>query len=195
LIRKKKQAKTAAREKQAKTEPVKTEAASKLTELEEALGKALAEKDELKDKLLRAYAELENVRNRSRRDVQEAGKYAIDKFASAIIEVVDNLERAVAIEKGNEEELRTGVKMTLDSWHETLHKFGLERLDAEGAQFDPHLHEAMLHVPSDRDEGQVIEQYVAGYTLHGRLLRPAKVVVSSGPPEQKADARKENSGA
>jgi len=195
LIRKKKQAKTATREKQAKKESGKTEATSKLAKIEEALGKALAEKDELKDKLLRAYAELENVRNRSRRDVQEAGKYAVDRFASAIIEVVDNLERAIAIEKGNEEELRTGVQMTLDAWHETIHKFGMERLDAAGAQFDPHLHEAMLHVPSDRGEGQVIEQYVAGYTLHGRLLRPAKVVVSSGPPGQKADTREENSGA
>jgi len=150
-----------------------------------------AENSVLQDKLLRACAELENVRNRSRREVQEARKYAVDKFASAIIEVVDNLERAIAVENGSEEQLRSGVQMTLDSWLEAIRKFGIERLDATGAPFDPHLQEAMLHLPSDRDEGEVIEQFVAAYTLHGRLLRPAKVVVSSGPSGQNsADAKK-----
>lgn len=159
-----------------------------LSEMEEMQ----AENSRLQDKLLRAYAELENIRNRSRREIRDAGKYAVDKFASALIEVVDNLERAVAVEEGQEDKLRSGVQMTLDAWLETIGKFGMERLEATGKPFDPHLQEAMLHLPSDRDKGEVIEQYVAAYTLHGRLLRPAKVVVSRGASEQKPATDEKN---
>ncbi len=158
----------------------------RLAELKDALQKARAEKEELRDKLLRAYAELENVRKRSLREIEEAEKYAISKFAAAIIEVVDNLERALAVDKSSEEDLRKGVQMTLDAWHKTIRKFGLERVDALGRPFDPNVHEAMVHIPHEADPGQVVAQHVTGYTLHGRLLRPARVVVSSGPPRDTA---------
>jgi len=153
-------------------------------ESEEAMNKANDDIKELKDNLLRAYAELENVRKRSRREIDEAGKYAIGKFAASIIEVVDNLERALTVETGNEDDLRQGVQMTLDSWYEVARKFGLERVDATNKPFDPHVHEAMVQVPHESDAGQVVAQHAGGYTLHGRLLRPAKVVVSSGPPKE-----------
>jgi molecular chaperone GrpE len=135
---------------------------------------------ELKDKLLRQHAEAENMRKRTERQVAEAHKYAIEKFAVSLLDVVDNLERAIEVEEGNEKALREGITLTLDSWHKVANKFHLERIDAVGQAFDPHFHEALSKVPSDEPEDTVIAQHVAGYTLNDRLIRPAKVLVSSG---------------
>ncbi len=135
---------------------------------------------ELKDKLLRQHAEMENLRKRTQREVADARKYAVEKFAVALLDVVDNLERAVETEEGNEKAVREGVALTLDSWHKVASKFELERIDAIGQMFDPHFHEALSKMPSDEAEDTVIAQHVAGYTLNGRLIRPAKVLVSSG---------------
>lgn len=139
-------------------------------------------RDEI-DRLKRALAELDNQRKRAERQVEEARKYAIEKFAFALLDVVDNLERALAVEEGNEAALREGLKMTLDAWHAVMRKFEMERIDAVGKPFDPHHHEALSHMPSEEHpEGVVAAQHVAGYTLSGRLLRPAKVLVSAGAP-------------
>lgn len=146
-----------------------------------ALAAAQQEIAELKDQLLRTHAEMDNLRKRTRREVEDAHKYGVEKFAAALLDVVDNLERALDAEAGNEEALRQGVQMTLNSWHEMTKRFHLERIDAVGEMFDPHRHEALSKMPSDEEEGKVIAQHVAGYTLHGRLIRPAKVLVSSGP--------------
>ncbi|WP_038250469.1 nucleotide exchange factor GrpE [Ghiorsea bivora] len=135
---------------------------------------------ELKDKLLRQHAEMENLRKRTQREVADARKFAVEKFAVALLDVVDNLERAVETEEGNEKAVREGVALTLDSWHKVASKFELERIDAVGQTFDPHYHEALSKMPSDEDADTVIAQHVAGYTLNGRLIRPAKVLVSSG---------------
>lgn len=142
---------------------------------------AEAEIAELNDKMLRMHAEMENLRKRTRREVAEAHKFGVEKFATALLDVVDNLERALEAEEGNEAAVREGVQLTLNSWHEMMKKFEVERIDAVGKEFDPHLHEALTQMPSDEAEGTVIAQHVAGYTLHGRLIRPAKVLVSSGP--------------
>ena len=136
---------------------------------------------ELKDKLLRQHAEMDNLRKRMQREVADAHKYAIEKFATDLLDVVDNLERAVDTEEGNEKAVREGIALTLDSWHKVARKFELERIDAIGQIFDPHYHEALSKMPSDEPEDTVIAQHVAGYTLNGRLIRPAKVLVSSGP--------------
>ncbi len=136
---------------------------------------------ELKDKLLRLHAEMENLRKRTRREVAEAHKFGVEKFATALLDVVDNLERALEVEEGNEAAVREGVQLTLNSWHDLMKNFEVERIDAVGSLFDPHLHEALTQMPSDEPEGTVIGQHVAGYKLHGRLIRPAKVLVSSGP--------------
>ena len=139
---------------------------------------------DLKDKLLRTHAEMENLRRRTQREVEDARKFGVEKLATALLEVVDNLERALAAEAGNEAALRDGVQMTLDSWRQLMNRFHLERIDAVGEAFDPHRHEALSQMPSDEHpEGTVVAQHVAGYTLHGRLIRPAKVLVSSGPAE------------
>ena len=135
---------------------------------------------DLKDKLLRQHADMENLRKRTQREVADARKFAVEKFAVALLDVVDNLERAVETEDGNEKAVREGVSLTLDSWHKVASKFELERIDAVGQTFDPHFHEALSKMPSDEAEDTVIAQHVAGYTLNGRLIRPAKVLVSSG---------------
>jgi len=142
---------------------------------------ALAEVAELKDKLLRQHAEMDNLRKRTQREVSEARKFAVEKFATALLDVVDNLERAVDTEEGNEEAVRSGITLTLESWHKVAEKFEMERVDAVGQMFDPHMHEALTQMPSEEPEGTVTAQHVAGYTLHGRLIRAAKVLVSSGP--------------
>ncbi len=144
----------------------------------ESLKAALAESQ---DKLLRAHAEMENLRKRTSREIEDARKFGIEKFAASLLDVVDNLERALATEAGNEEALRDGVQLTLDNWHSLMTRFHMERIDAVGEQFDPHLHEALSQLPNEAPEGTVIAQHVAGYSLHGRLIRPAKVLVSSGP--------------
>lgn len=149
-----------------------------------ALEQARAEIAELKDKLLRAHAEMDNVRKRARRQVEDASKFALEKFASALLDVTDNLERALEAEITDADALREGVQMTLNSLHEVKRKFGIERVDAVGQTFDPNLHEAMAQVPGEVESGMVIAQHAAGYTLHGRLLRPARVIISSGPPDK-----------
>lgn len=140
-----------------------------------------AEIAELKDKMLRMHAEMENLRKRTRREVSDAHKFGVEKFATALLDVVDNLERALDVEKGNEAAIREGVQLTLNSWHDMMKNFEVERIDAVGTDFDPHRHEALTQMPDDAPENTVIAQHVAGYTLHGRLIRPAKVLVSSGP--------------
>ncbi|MBF0281663.1 MAG: nucleotide exchange factor GrpE [Zetaproteobacteria bacterium] len=143
----------------------------------EALNEALAQS---KDQLLRMHAETENMRKRMEKQIDDARKFGVEKFAAALLDVVDNLERALAVEGGNEAGLREGVQLTLDNWLSTMAKFELKRIDAEGEKFDPHFHEALAQMPSDQPEGTVIAQHIAGYTLHGRLVRSAKVLVSSG---------------
>ena len=138
------------------------------------------ENTELQDKLLRQHAEMDNLRKRTAREVQDARKFAIEKFASDLLDVVDNLERALAVQEGNEDALREGVQLTLDAWQKVMGKFNMERIDAVGESFDPHKHEALSQMPSDEPEGTVINQHCAGYTLNGRLIRPAQVLVSSG---------------
>jgi len=136
--------------------------------------------DELQDKLLRAHAEMDNLRKRSAREIADARKFAIERFATALLDVVDNLERALEVEEGQEQALRDGIKLTLESWHKVMTRFELERFDAVGEEFDAHRHEALSKVPDEAPEGTIIAQHVAGYTLHGRLIRPAKVLISAG---------------
>jgi len=157
------------------------EATESAPSIDAELAAAHEEIAELKDKLLRAHAEMDNLHKRSQRDVADAHKFGIEKFATSLLEVMDNLERALDVEEGNEAAVRKGIELTLNSWHEMMKRFDVKRIDAMGQVFDPHHHEALSQMPSDEPAGTVIAQHVAGYTLHGRLIRPARVLVSSGP--------------
>jgi len=155
--------------------------AAEVSNLTEQLSAMQEENARLKDGMLRTHAEMENLRKRTQREVADAHKFGIEKFATALLDVVDNLERALAAEAGNEDAVRQGIELTLNSWHDLMTRFEVKRIDAMGEMFDPHQHEALSQMPSDEPEGMVIAQHVAGYSLHGRLIRPARVLVSSGP--------------
>ena len=143
-----------------------------------------AEVDTLKEELLRTHADMQNLRRRVDRDVENAHKYALEKFVGELVSVVDNLERAVAtIDKDNEHTaaLGEGVELTLKGLLDVLAKFRVEQVDPAGEPFDPDKHQAMTMVPNPEVKpNTVIEVFQKGYMLNGRLIRPAMVVVSQG---------------
>jgi molecular chaperone GrpE len=137
--------------------------------------------DENWDKYVRAVAELENVRKRASRDVENAHKFALERFATDLLAVSDSLEMALAAdEDASVESFRQGTEATLKLLSTIMQRFGVEELDPLGEPFDPNLHEAMTMQPSDTAEpGSVLTVFQKGYTLNGRLLRPARVVVAA----------------
>ncbi len=144
-----------------------------------------AKADENWDKYLRTAAELENVRKRATRDVQNAHKFSLERFARELLDVRDSLE--MGIEAGAEsgaETLLKGSQATLKLLVTMMQQFGIAELDPHGEPFDPELHEAMTMQPSnDVEPGSVMTVFQKGYTLNGRLLRPARVVVAQEAPE------------
>ena len=157
-------------------------------ETSSSLEALLAEKDEkikeLSDRLLRAVAESENTRKRLEKERREAVCFANESIIREILNVLDNLERAVqhGEENAGEESLLEGVKMTVKSFHDTLEKFGCKAVDAIGAPFDPNYHEAISQIEStEYPSGSVVSEFRKGYTLNDRLLRAALVVVGKSP--------------
>lgn len=141
--------------------------------------KALA--DENYDKFLRASAELENVRKRASRDVENAHKFALERFCTELLAVKDSLEMGLAAaDKADAQSLLEGKKATLKLLTTTMERFGVVELNPEGVPFDPQEHEAMTMQPSaDVEPGSVLTVFQKGYALNGRLLRPARVVVAA----------------
>ena len=134
------------------------------------------------DQVLRIQAEMQNVRRRAERDVENAHKYALDKFTADLLPVVDNLERALGTinaEDETQKAVATGVELTLKSFLDVLARFNIEVVDPAGQPFDADLHQAVSMVPNSNSEpNTVIDVFQKGYTLNGRLVRPAMVVVS-----------------
>ena len=140
--------------------------------------------DENWDRYLRAAAELENVRKRAARDVENAHKFALERFATDLLTVCDSLEMALVADEASVDSLKAGSEATMKQLAGVLQRFGVEEVDPEGEPFDPALHEAMTVQPSDDVEpGSVITVFQKGYALNGRLLRPARVVVAAEPPK------------
>lgn len=145
-------------------------------------------KDELaqsKEQMLRIQAEAQNVRRRAQQDVEKAHKFGVEKFVSDMLPVADNLERAVAAassKAGDFETLLEGVELTLRSLLDGLKRHQVERVDPLGEPFNPEFHQAMTAVENaDCEPNTVVDVFQRGYTLHGRLVRPAMVVVSKAP--------------
>lgn len=138
--------------------------------------------EDAKDQALRAAAEAQNVRRRAEKDVENAHKFGMEKFCRELLAVVDNLERAQDQVNAEDEALKPlleGIELTQKSFIDVLAKFNLERVDPIGEPFDPQLHQAMTMVENpDMEANTVMDVMQKGYTLHGRLLRPAMVVVS-----------------
>jgi len=135
------------------------------------------------DKYLRVAAELENVRKRALRDIEKARKFALERFAADLLDVRDSLEMGLeAAADADAGSLAEGSAATLKLLVSTMERFGVEELNPEGEPFDPEVHEAMTMQPSaDAEPGSVLQVFQKGYTLNGRLLRPARVIVASEP--------------
>jgi molecular chaperone GrpE len=144
-----------------------------------------AKADENWNNYLRAAAELENVRKRAARDVENARKFALERFGAQLLDVRDSLELGLqAGDKADAGQLRAGSEATLKLLITTMERFGVVELDPQGEPFDPELHEAMTMQPSAEVEpGSVLTVVQKGYTLNGRLLRPARVIVAQDPQE------------
>ena len=138
---------------------------------------------QLRDQLLRSQAEIQNIQRRAERDVANAHKFALEKFAGGLLDVADNLERALGATNAEEpavKALHEGVALTHKLFIDTLRRFAVEPVDPIGAPFDPELHQAISMQPSTTAEPNTVTAvFQKGYTLSGRLLRPAMVVVAT----------------
>jgi molecular chaperone GrpE len=139
-----------------------------------------------KDEVLRVQAEMQNLRRRTELDVEKAHKFGQEKLSAELLAVMDNLERAlqVAVDRENEsvKSLLQGVELTLKSFSDCFRKFGIAQLDPLGEPFDPQVHQAMVMQENPNvDPDTVTAVMQKGYTLHGRVLRPAMVMVSKAP--------------
>lgn len=142
-----------------------------------------SEVKELNDRWMRSQAELENVRRRARRDVEDQIKFASQNVIGDLLEVVDNLNRALSASNGNEAESQgvvSGVRMVVQQFEDVLQRHGCVRMKSEGQKFDPNVHEAIQMVPNDLPSGMVVQEVRSGYQLHDRVIRPAQVIVSAG---------------
>ena len=160
--------------------------------LEEVLEKLAEEKEgavRAREDLLRVQAEMQNLRRRTEQDIEKAHKYGQEKFSTELLTVMDNLERALAAASDYEDEtvkaIYEGVNLTLKSFTDCFNRFHIGSVDPMGEPFDPQLHQAVTILDnSDVEPNTVIEVMQKGYTLHGRVIRPAMVVVSKEPESE-----------
>ena len=140
-----------------------------------------------KDQLLRAHAEMENYRKRAQRDLGDATRYAAMPLLQDLVGVMENLSRAVSASAATaadaNSDLAVGVRMVADELERVLERHGCRRIQCDGASFDPNVHEAVAQQPSTEvAAGLVMLVHQQGYQLHDRVVRPAQVVISTGPP-------------
>ena len=133
------------------------------------------------DAWLRAKAEADNVRKRAQTDIANAHKYAVENFAAELLPVRDALEAALSAENTTVEALRQGVELTLKQVNAAFEKFAVQEINPVEEKFDPHRHQAMTTVESERAPNTVVHVLQKGYLLHDRVLRPALVTVSKSP--------------
>ncbi len=151
-----------------------------LSELEEARRQA----DEYLANLRRVAADFDNFRKRVARDAEDQARRAVEGIVGDLLPVLDNLERALdASEHHEQAKVAEGVQLVSKQLAEVLHRRGLETIPTEpGDAFDPHVHEALSHQPSEHPEGTVAAVWQPGYTLGSKVVRAVRVVVSSGTP-------------
>src|SRR5947208_2989436 len=153
-------------------------------EPEDPMAGLQADLDRFRDLALRSQADFENYKKRSAREKEEAIKYANSTLLERLVAIIDNFELglAAAKEQGEQSPIYSGMVLVQKQLNDLLAENGLHPIEAEGKKFDPNVHEAIGHEPSDQvPEGFVLRQARRGYRFKDRLLRPAKVVVSSGP--------------
>jgi molecular chaperone GrpE len=159
------------------------ETAVALVELERLQTELTAAEERAKnhwEQYLRALADVDNVRKRAAKDLDSARQYAVEKFAQDLIGVKDSLELAIQnSSKADVASLVEGLNATVRLLTKAFEKAQIEEVNPEGTAFNPELHEAMMAQPSDAAPNTVLAVIQRGYTLNGRLLRPARVVVSA----------------
>ncbi len=152
----------------------------------QAIAQLTSERDDMRDRWLRAEAEMANVRARAKRDVDDTRQYAVQKFAAEMVEAAENLRRGLAsLPEAVEDEpaivtkLRDGIEGVERNFVGILERNGIKRADPTGTPFDANLHQAMAEQESDtHPPGTVIQAWTQAWTLNGRLLKPAMVVVA-----------------
>ena len=155
---------------------------SAVASIEDELAEARREARQNLERALRAHAELENVRRRLERDLQNAHKFALERFVSELLPVKDSLELGLAASSGKGASaagIAEGVELTLRMLEQAMEKFGVKVIDPDGEPFDPEFHQAMTMQASDTAEsGTVLTVVQKGYLLNERLVRPAMVIVA-----------------
>ena len=135
-----------------------------------------------KDQVLRAHAESHNIKRRAEQDVEKAHKFALDRFVGELIPVMDSLEKGLESAEqaeGNHEGILEGMRLIQKQFLDAMGKFKVEQVNPVGEPFDPHFHQAISMVPNpDMEPNTVMGVFQKGYTLHGRVVRPAMVVVT-----------------
>ena len=172
-------------------EPAKKEEAKELSPLEQ-LEEQIRLKDEeilkQKDTFLREKAELDNFKKRLTKEKEDFVQFANERLLKELLQIEDNLERAMAAPNATLESLKEGVEMIQKQFKDFLKNQKVEAIEALGKPFDPNLHEVLNQQESEEhEENTVIEEYSKGFTLNGRILRSAKVVISKKPAEKKED--------
>jgi len=152
--------------------------AESMPSLQEMLRKAELQAQEHYDAWLRAKAEADNIRKRAQADIANAHKYALESFAGELLPVRDSLEAALTADNSTFEALKQGVELTLRQLNSAFDKFGVKEVNPVGEKFDPHKHQAMTTVESDKAPNSVVHVLQKGYLLNDRVLRPALVTVS-----------------
>jgi molecular chaperone GrpE len=148
---------------------------------------------QLREKLLRLTAEFDNFRKRSIREREEYRKFAVEQIITELLEVYDNFERAIESAKQTDdiESVVKGVEMVFKQFTSILEKEGLQKIECHGEEFDPNLHEAIMHVEHpEHEEGKVVNVCKPGYYLHTKVIRPAMVAVSKKPDEEEKNSSK-----
>ncbi len=164
---------------QSQAEVAETNSDESQPSLDQQLEAAQQQATEYHEKMLRMQAEMENLRKRTERDVANAHKYAVEKFASELLQVKDSLELGLNADDIDVVKLQEGSELTLKMFSNVFEKFSVEELNPVGEAFDPNLHEAMtMQESTEHEPNTVLTVVQKGYTLHGRLIRPAMVIVS-----------------
>ncbi len=154
-----------------------------------------AENAQMKDRLLRALAEMENQRRRTEKEIADAKSYGVTSFAREMLALADNLRRALENFPQAERDkldpavatLIEGVELTERDFHSRLARFGVKKIEAQGARFDPNQHEALYEIPDETQPAGTVAQVIEpGFTIGDRVLRPAKVGVTRGGPKASA---------
>jgi molecular chaperone GrpE len=150
---------------------------------DDAMAGLQADLDRFRDLALRSQADFENYKKRAAREKEDAMKYANSSLLQRLVSILDNFELGLAAAKTQSEQspIYSGMVLVQKQLNDLLEENGLQAIEAEGKKFDPNLHEAIAHEPSESAEGTVVRQARRGYRFKDRLLRPARVVVSSGP--------------